>query len=53
MAQPHDETGEVDSSGNPVGEPPRREEPDGPLEGAKAQPVDPAAQENFRGEAFG
>ncbi|GHG08766.1 MULTISPECIES: hypothetical protein [Amycolatopsis] len=51
MSQPHDEAGEVDSSGNPVGEPPRREEPDGPLEDedAKARPGHPATQENFRG----
>jgi hypothetical protein len=51
MSQPHHETGEVDSSGNQVVEPPRREEPDGPLEDedAKARPGHPATQENFRG----
>ncbi|WP_410573396.1 hypothetical protein [Amycolatopsis sp. cmx-4-61] len=54
MSQPHDEAGEVDSSGNPVDVPPRREEPqepDGPLEDedAKAKPGHPATHENFRG----
>ncbi|WP_158264098.1 hypothetical protein [Amycolatopsis sp. CA-126428] len=51
MSQPHDETGEVDSSGNRVVEPPRREEPDGPPqdEDAKARPGHPATQENSRG----
>ncbi|WP_206794348.1 hypothetical protein [Amycolatopsis sp. MtRt-6] len=50
MSQPHDETGEVDSSGNPV-EPPRRNEPDGPLEDedAKSRPGHPATEDNFRG----
>ena len=53
----HDETGEVDSSGNPVGspdredQPPRRNDPEGPLEDedAKARPGHPGVQENFRG----
>ncbi|WP_410596482.1 hypothetical protein [Amycolatopsis sp. lyj-23] len=54
MSQPHDETGEVDSSGNPVDDPPRRNEPDGPDgpledEDAKARPGHPATHENFRG----
>lgn len=51
MSQPHDETGEEDSSGNPVDVPPRRDEPDRPLEDeeAKSRPGHPAAQENFRG----
>ncbi|WP_410644228.1 hypothetical protein [Amycolatopsis sp. lyj-346] len=53
MSQPHDETGEMDSSGNPVGEPPRDEPAGsaGPLEDedAKARPGHPAAQDHFRG----
>jgi hypothetical protein len=57
MAQPHHETNEVDSSGNPVDvrpveEPPRRDEPEGPLEDdyAKSQPGHPRSNENFRGD---
>jgi hypothetical protein len=51
MSEPGHETGEEDSSGNPVEEPPRRNDPDGPLEDedAKAQPGHPGSQENFRG----
>ncbi|WP_158104149.1 hypothetical protein [Amycolatopsis pretoriensis] len=52
MTEPHDETGEVDSSGNPVEVPPRRDEPEGPLEDeeARARPGHPGAHENFRGD---
>jgi hypothetical protein len=55
MAQPHHEVNEEDSSGNPVPpaeEPPRRREPDGPLEDeeAKARPGHPGLQDNFRGD---
>jgi hypothetical protein len=53
MTQSHDEVGEEDSSGNHVlpEDPPRRREPDGPLEDeeAKARPGHPGSQENFRG----
>jgi hypothetical protein len=51
VTQPDHKTGEEDSSGNPVEEPPRRNDADGPLEDddAKAQPGHPGAQENFRG----
>ncbi|MEQ0558174.1 hypothetical protein ABJI51_03750 [Amycolatopsis sp. NEAU-NG30] len=54
MSEPHHETGEEDSSGNPVPReeyPPRRNEPEGPLEDedAKARPGHPGSHENFRG----
>ncbi|HEY3465186.1 MAG TPA: hypothetical protein VGL47_08640 [Amycolatopsis sp.] len=51
MSEPHHETGEEDSSGNRVDDPPRRNEPEGPLEDedAKARPGHPGSQENFRG----
>ena len=51
MSEPHHETGEQDSSGNTVDDPPWRDDPNGPLEDedAKARPGHPGSQENFRG----
>ncbi|MEU4248947.1 hypothetical protein AB0F15_16205 [Amycolatopsis sp. NPDC026612] len=43
MSQPHDETGEMDSSGNPVGAPPHRDEDED-------EEARPAAQEDLRGD---
>ena len=51
MSEPHHETGELDSSGNLVDDPPRRDDSGGPLEDedAEARPGHPGSRENFCG----